>query len=890
MAVATRWPLVGRGEELDSFAETLQDPGRQAFCIYGRSGVGKTRLADECLAVADAAGRRVLRATAEHSDSAVPLAAVAHLLPTGTLTSWQEGEDGGSVVRARVLDAALRVLAPASGESGRPVLLLDDAHRVDRSSLAVVDHLLAHGGVFGVATVNNEGPVPETVTQWWREERATRIDLRELDPVGVDTLIHVVLEGPLDGGASAELWRASQGNVLILHELVRGALADESLVCRDGVWRLDGPLGTPASLGDLVERRIDRLAPTGRSVLELLAFCQPVALDQLESDFGLDVLENLEREGLIAVRTDGRRQAVSLAHPLHGELVRARVPRARARSILLDHAEALQRYGARRRDDAVRIAMLRLEATGQADPDLLLRAARVARNDHDFATVARLAQASLVASDTALGGLVLGEALYNLGSFEQADEALAAAAETAADDLGAAIAAVRCRNLFAGCRREGDAAAVVRQFLAGPVSDSGRAELLVGEAEMLVGAGRPLDALALLEGIDVSDRRRDVLAAIPRTAALAMTGRTADALAESRQAYRDHVGLDDPLATPTPGTHRVNELFALVQAGHLLAAAEFGRAWLEGALQAHLPLEVTWLAVHLARGALVQGRPMTALSWADRASQTIEAHRFAGLGPAAAAIRAAAHGLLGDVPASTAAADEADRLSSGFGALAGELPLGRAWALVAAGDLRSARKLLVGAADGAATAGFVPSAAWLLHDAVRIGAGDLEGRLAVLAATTDSALVHLRADHVAALAAGDGDRLEATARQFEEIGAVLLAAEATAQAADASRQHGDERRGAALDARRAALAARCETARTPVLVRAGTVVTLSGRERDVAVLAAGGLSSRAIAAELLLSVRTVDNHLGRVYAKLGVSSRAELVTALQLDRHEDGPA
>ena len=59
-----------------------------------------------------------------------------------------------------------------------------------------------------------------------------------------------------------------------------------------------------------------------------------------------------------------------------------------------------------------------------------------------------------------------------------------------------------------------------------------------------------------------------------------------------------------------------------------------------------------------------------------------------------------------------------------------------------------------------------------------------------------------------------------------------------------------------------------------MLVRAGTVVTLSGRERDVAVLAAGGLSSRAIAAELLLSVRTVDNHLGRVYAKLGVSSRA----------------
>ena len=77
-----------------------------------------------------------------------------------------------------------------------------------------------------------------------------------------------------------------------------------------------------------------------------------------------------------------------------------------------------------------------------------------------------------------------------------------------------------------------------------------------------------------------------------------------------------------------------------------------------------------------------------------------------------------------------------------------------------------------------------------------------------------------------------------------------------------------------------ALVARCEGAKTPVLARAGTVAALSERERDVAVLAARGLSSRQIAAQLTLSVRTVDNHLGRIYAKLGVSSRAALVDVL----------
>ena len=68
---------------------------------------------------------------------------------------------------------------------------------------------------------------------------------------------------------------------------------------------------------------------------------------------------------------------------------------------------------------------------------------------------------------------------------------------------------------------------------------------------------------------------------------------------------------------------------------------------------------------------------------------------------------------------------------------------------------------------------------------------------------------------------------------------------------------------------------------TPALVRAATVVPLTDREREIAVLAAAGQSSRLIAERLFLSVRTVDNHLGRIYDKLGVSSRADLAAALE---------
>jgi non-specific serine/threonine protein kinase len=51
---------------------------------------------------------------------------------------------------------------------------------------------------------------------------------------------------------------------------------------------------------------------------------------------------------------------------------------------------------------------------------------------------------------------------------------------------------------------------------------------------------------------------------------------------------------------------------------------------------------------------------------------------------------------------------------------------------------------------------------------------------------------------------------------------------------------------------------------------------LTRREREIASLAAEGLSSRDIAERLVISRRTVDAHLDHVYAKLGISSRAEL--------------
>ena len=59
-----------------------------------------------------------------------------------------------------------------------------------------------------------------------------------------------------------------------------------------------------------------------------------------------------------------------------------------------------------------------------------------------------------------------------------------------------------------------------------------------------------------------------------------------------------------------------------------------------------------------------------------------------------------------------------------------------------------------------------------------------------------------------------------------------------------------------------------------------TPLDLTVRELEIARLVATGLTSRAVADRLVVSVRTVDNVLHGVYAKLGISGRRELASVV----------
>ena len=70
----------------------------------------------------------------------------------------------------------------------------------------------------------------------------------------------------------------------------------------------------------------------------------------------------------------------------------------------------------------------------------------------------------------------------------------------------------------------------------------------------------------------------------------------------------------------------------------------------------------------------------------------------------------------------------------------------------------------------------------------------------------------------------------------------------------------------------------CEGCWSPRLGSVGATTPLTAREHEIALMAAAGLSNREIADRLIVGVRTVEGHLLRIYAKVGVSSRQELAT------------
>jgi DNA-binding NarL/FixJ family response regulator len=873
-----RWPLVGRSAEF-AFARERIVEGRSVV-IAGDAGVGKTRLAREVIASAGAEGQRTEWALATQAARSIPFGALAHLVS-------RDAVGGGR-------DATLRAVVEALRQhDGRLLLGIDDAHLLDGGSAVLVHQLVAREIASAVLTVRSGEPVPDPILALWKDDLAARVELQPLSRAEVAELLGSVLGGPVNGATLHALEQRTAGNVLFLRELVLQGLDRGVLRAHDGLWHWDGSLDPGRRLRDLVAARLGSLDDVEHDTLEVLAVGEPVPLASLRDLVPVTVVARLERRGLVGSRTEGGEVQVRLAHPLFGEVVRADTPAVRFDDVRRRLADAFQTRDDLMGEDTLRVAMWRAESGDGSDPKVLVDGARRAWGVGEVGLAERLARLALAAGPDFEAGRLLGEALADEGRFEEAVETWRAVEDLPASDRQRAAFATGFGGILLWTLGRPDEAVDLVQRTASRVVDPGARDDLDAFHALL----RAIAADSSSEADDAASavlerpvlwgraRARGALAAVvARTAA----GRLEEAIRVSDAAIegvgRTPFGASPKSPEEFPALQlllRLTKARALSFAGRLGQAESVTSSAYTHALEHGDDMSRARCCLMSGVIALLRGHARSAVAQLQEAEVVLRGHED-GFLRGVLVYLGMAFALLGELELAQGAVERAQGSNA---SMAGfwdvDLARARAWVCLARGERSAAIQHLVEASRTAERGEQLLFEAFALHDLARLGPPHSAiDRLGELASTADGALVRAMATHATGLARSDAKTLDAASINFGDLGFDLYAAEASAAAAAAHRANGRRSSAAASANRARALLGACAGVHTPALRWLDEDDELTVREREVATLAARGLTNQQIADRLFVSVRTVHAHLRSAYAKLGVSSRGELGTVL----------
>jgi DNA-binding CsgD family transcriptional regulator len=279
-----------------------------------------------------------------------------------------------------------------------------------------------------------------------------------------------------------------------------------------------------------------------------------------------------------------------------------------------------------------------------------------------WAVVRRLIEAVPAGQLDAAGALLLGEALYELGVFDEAERVLARGQELpSSENVALRLAVTRSKNANWGLCQPQKALAINAAARAVITARPLAEQLVADEAAVLMFSGHPDRALAVLDGITGGDQRTRIVRAIVGAVAMAATGRTADAVAMAESGFAEHTALGDELAIAYPATHLINLVFALTEAGRLAEAGQLARAGAEIVASHRVPIAQIWFAANLGRVATLRARDGGGLAGA---AGDFEALGAALLAAEAASGAAAAFSRAGDRRAATAAQHRANALGA----------------------------------------------------------------------------------------------------------------------------------------------------------------------------------------------------------------------------------
>jgi DNA-binding NarL/FixJ family response regulator len=899
--------FVGRAPELARVAEVIarvQAGQPWLVTIEGDPGVGKTALARRCLAEAEGTGLRVLPARADQAEADLDFGLVDQLLRTAGRVSRLVVPAGGtgSDISSFAVGARLLEVVGEQAASRSVAIFIDDLQWADRKSVEALTFMLRRLSVDPVITV---------VTYRGPSDRLDEAAQRMLS--SVENRLHIPLEGlSLDDVASLA---AALGTESLEDEVVRRLYQDtgghplylRTLLTEGSGFdpRAPGRSALPRSLAAAVGDHLRGLPSQTRVILEMLAVLNlrvPLAqLGQAAQDGSSSTaIEPAVAAGLVSWWPEEPTCPVAFRHPLVRDAIYAGITMTRRRQLharaalfvseaaawehrvaaldqldedlagQLEHLADEEAAGGRLAMAATHLQWASDISPALADRERRLLTAALHLMLAEESRGLALRQAVEASAPSPLRSGVLGTMAYSSGQLGEAERQFSQALEQARDDPGSQpLAALIVNRLASTYTLLGDGEKVMalgRQALGtgtlDPAAASRTRTLVAIGAAQVSGPRAGLAELAYLEADPVRARAIDVDGLSYRGMLRLLAGDLGQAIGDLTASLE----MARRGATLTLG---LRAYFYLALAQYLAGAWDDVLLTAEQGLSAaaihprrfDLPLlHLAAVTVPAGRGAAEEAERHARL--ADEAAASVDYGRervYAAV--ARALICQAAGDYLGMADALGPWQDDA--------ALDGR---SRVWAvlwrpllvegLAGSGQLEQAAAVLAQLRAGSGQVGYLaPALAWL-DGWLAEQRGDPELALRLYQCGEDSIGIPSPVHHARLLLAHG--------RLLRRTGQRRLAIERLRQASEMYQAL----RAAPFIARSEEELAACQLPGSPV--KKQYVPSLTSRETEVAHLIGKGLSNPEIAAELFISRKAVEYHLGNVYAKCGLRGRQQL--------------
>ncbi|WP_430592225.1 LuxR C-terminal-related transcriptional regulator [Humidisolicoccus flavus] len=871
--------LIGRAAERLVATRALVPPAT-LLVLRGPSGIGKTAFVTAV--VEDVAAKIDSNFTLVTLSGSPSLTEV----PFGVFRTVFTAEESDALGPVRASDAARAqafaaevaqsfIEEPAEGEPARPLVVhVHGAEHLDPLSLAALEWLRQRNEARVVMTTRMiTGPLEKFVA----DTGATVLDLAPLGDHQIDDLITSEC-APLevDTYSRKRLISISGGNPLHLITLLAALRRTNTMQIRRGVLVWEGELAFDPTLSELLRAELDTLTSSRREIVDLLAYCEPLALPILLRLHDEADIEGLLDDGVIVGESASAYEppSIRLAVPAHGPSIRAVLSPVRRRKLLEQLCTSLLATDFDSRPEDVVRAIGWSRQCGFVPPIAWLRHSiaqeHLARSEeltivistmiatHPDATVTERVSARVARAESLRFGGAIDDARVELAEARRQIESIT-------DELARAKSVARWATVASDVELYG-------------FDSPERAHSVFDDAVAVVAALGPTPRTT--EFVRVG-QFLDVAQAV----LLGYSGALAEAHERLDELFTNSENPSDDVLLPGCAI----SILILAQRGTVNRAREIAGIWMpraQIAARTH-----PWIAGEIASALffceISDGRIDAAAELNSRIAGLVDDPRFRGrIDPAlqelAGGIVEFRRGRLSEAAVLLRASCARFEVSDGSGFFGYALSY-LALCTAAQGNRQEAKSLIANVEHARLRISRVLQSAVrenLLAARIWIGeesaAAEAE-RLQAWCAERGLDLAEIRALHLRLLSTITKSSDESAQPLLER--ARLLAHRMQSNLGRLVLAHCEE-----VVAHRAptpfGIAGRKLAARGIVVPVEHVTDSLTEREREISTLAALGYSSKAMAIHLGLASRTIDTHLGRAFVKLGINHRDDLPRAL----------